>query len=673
VKTTRVKRWLIVGLALGIPSGIAALWGEGTPAFLKSFFELAGGLFQLWLVVSAGLLALWLWRKLTYRIWVRLFFSYLLIGVMPFLVLAILGSLALYMLMGQYTSVRWGDKIRLTQDRMARRCLTALEVGSRDGTESMFHWLERLEEHPPEPLQKLLWVVEGDGQVFHSEGAGQLFIPDWLEGGVPVRMLVFRAGAPYLVVIGKEGPRGVLLGAALDDELARHLNRQGWFDVYFFVSEKGLIEDSPTFTVRHEGEGAGSQVLVQNQVVPVEDVWGPWSEDEGTGWLGRPMVVWFRLAGRVVDLETGKGLKTPALVTLLRTSPAAVWADFVRSPYALGEKIRTILTSMAFILGFLYLLVVGIAVLMIFAITRAVSRLSRGAREISRGNLAHRIPVKRHDQLGDLALSFNGMVDSVQKMLEEVREKERLAHELELARQIQENLLPGRRIRLGNLEVRASFRPAAEVGGDYFDILVPDKGRVIAAVGDVAGHGLATGLFMASVKSAVAAFVGEGYRGAELLERLQGLMLQGNRQSRQPMVTLLVAEIDGAARTVRLASAGHPPAYLLRPDGSTEEILLGSMPLGFPRCRPRERTVPFEVGASLVLYSDGLVEAMDRSDEPLGYEALRRIVGDGPADPGPLLERIERGLEVHVGGRPPADDVTVVVVGSADGISTETA
>jgi len=665
--TKKVRWWLIAGAVLGFFRGVGALRERAGPPALSSLFETAGGFFELWLLVSAVLIVLWLWRRLTYRIWVRLFFSYLLIGVMPFVVLALLGSLALYMLMGQYTSVRWGDQIQLTQDRIARRCRTALEMGSRDGPEKMIHWLEELEKDPPKPLLKLLWVAQDGARAVRSQGADELFIPDWLAAGPPERLLAFRGDVPYLLVMGRNGSRAVLLGVRLDDAFARHLNETGWFDVYFYVSREGLLHGSPTVTVRQGKGNKHGQIFIQSHPVNVEDVWGPWPQAKDRGWLERPLVAWFRMAGRIVDLETGKRPKSPALITLLRTSPAAVWRDFVRAPFALGDQIRNALTGTALVLGILYLMVVGIAALMILAITRAVARLSRGAKEISRGNLGHRIPVKRHDQLGDLAVSFNSMAASVQRMLEEVREKERLAHELELARQIQENLLPSRRMRVGDLEVRASFRPAAEVGGDYFDVLAPDAGRVIVAVGDVAGHGLGTGLFMATVKSAVAAFVGEGYRGSGLLERLQELMLQANRQNRQPMVTLAVAEIDTGERTVRVASAGHPPAYVVQPDGTVEEVLLGSMPLGFPRCRPRERTLPFEPGSVLVLYSDGLVEATNARAEVLGYPALERIVQGSGRSPDVLLARIEHALEEHVQGRPLADDVTIVVVGSAGG------
>jgi len=135
---------------------------------------------------------------------------------------------------------------------------------------------------------------------------------------------------------------------------------------------------------------------------------------------------------------------------------------------------------------------------MILSITRSVKRLSAGALEVERGNLDHRVPVKRRDQLGDLGRSFNHMTGSVQSMLDDVAEKERLAQELELAREIQESLLPARHLDLGRLTVRATFQPAAEVGGDYFDVFPISEDRLVVAIGDVAGHGLSTGLLMAS-------------------------------------------------------------------------------------------------------------------------------------------------------------------------------
>jgi sigma-B regulation protein RsbU (phosphoserine phosphatase) len=298
-----------------------------------------------------------------------------------------------------------------------------------------------------------------------------------------------------------------------------------------------------------------------------------------------------------------------------------------------------------------------------FSIARSTSRLTRAVREVAKGNLEHRVPVKRRDQLGDLGLAFNAMIDAVHTMLAEVAEKQRLADEMAMAREIQQSLLPETTVEHAGLVVQAHFRPATEVGGDYFDIFRLDAGRLLVCVGDVAGHGLSTGLLMAMVKSALGTLVQEGHRGAELVERVNRLLLQ--QGTRQRMATLLVAEIDTIAARVELCSAGHPPAFVLRPGGAVEEILLSSLPLGthLP-AEPATSSLGFPRGSTLVLYSDGLIEAVGANGE-LGFaglnDALQRGRGLAPAR---LLAALLSELDRHVEGRSLGDDLTLVVVGS---------
>jgi sigma-B regulation protein RsbU (phosphoserine phosphatase) len=337
-----------------------------------------------------------------------------------------------------------------------------------------------------------------------------------------------------------------------------------------------------------------------------------------------------------------------------------VWEDVTRSRYELASQLLGALTGLGVFLLALYGLALIIAGTMIVSVARAVSRLSKGARAVEEGHLDHRIPVKRRDQLGDLAQSFNRMAESVQGMLADVAEKERLGRELELAREIQESLLPARRLRHGSLEVRATFRPAAAVGGDYFDVFPIDERRLVVVIGDVAGHGLHAGLLMASLKSTVAALIREGYSGEELVVRVNGLMGEG--RFGPIMATLAVAEIDVAAGLVRITIAGHPPAYVIA-DGRSEELMAGSLPLGSALGRPSQIERPFPPGARLLLYSDGLVEAVGPSGEPFSYERLAALVRARAGLSAAELEAaIVAALDEYVGERPLADDLTLVVV-----------
>jgi sigma-B regulation protein RsbU (phosphoserine phosphatase) len=298
----------------------------------------------------------------------------------------------------------------------------------------------------------------------------------------------------------------------------------------------------------------------------------------------------------------------------------------------------------------------------IVSVARSTARLSRGTQRVEAGDLAHRIPVRRRDQLGDLAHSFNHMTASVEEMLAGVAERERLKRELELAREIQQSLLPERELRHGVLSVVTFFRPAAEVGGDYFDLFPLAEGRLLVTVGDVAGHGLSTGLLMAMVKSAAATLVAEGHRGADLLQRLNRLMLEQPREHR--MVTFAAVDLDPAAGTAEVTSAGHPPAVRLSPGGEVEEVMLPALPAGTRwRRPPPTKLLPFPPGCRLVLYSDGLTEALSGTGEPFGYPRLLAFLRSAAALPsGQLLEALLAELERFTAGSPQGDDQTLLVL-----------
>jgi sigma-B regulation protein RsbU (phosphoserine phosphatase) len=391
-----------------------------------------------------------------------------------------------------------------------------------------------------------------------------------------------------------------------------------------------------------------------------EALWPPWQTDD-SGWLSRPLVVWFRVAVDVVDLETGEPVEEGNLVALLRTSPINVWRDFTLSRYELGQELWGVLVVLVglFLVG--YGLALATAAAVVLSITRSTSRLSAGARAVERGDFDYRVPVKRHDQLGDLARTFNHMAESVQSMLADVAEKERLARELELAREIQESLLPARDLVVGPVSVRATFRPAAEVGGDYFDVFPLSESRLVVSIGDVAGHGLSTGLLMASLKSSVAALVHEGYGGSDLIEKVNRLLME-HRQSRT-LVTMAVVEIDLDQGRLVLTNAGHCPALLVDAKGGVEELMAVSLPMGNPLCRPASLERPFATESCLILYSDGLVEAVSPEGEPFGYQRLEQLVRSAKEISGPgLTGSILDALAEFTDGVPAADDLTILVV-----------
>ena len=659
--TRRRRWWLLVGAALIGAASVAVVVNDESAAS-GALVPLA----LLWVAVSFVLLLWRLWRWMTYRVGVRLFVSYLLIGLLPFLLGGAFVAVGLYILMGQYTSVRFGSVMTRERSELYAECRAVLDRVKTLGADEAASLLQELAATNPDPLPRVVWQARLDGRDVTLGARGDLPGISWVRDN-PQGIVARHGGDTFDVVsaVSEQGDRVVAL-IPMDDDTARAISARWWFDVAFFpLQENGegreQAGEEKGITVESKASRDGAvNFTFDGESVSGEQIWPPWTgEDQGV--LSKPLIVWFRVVVDVVDLATGEPVEGDNMLALLRTSPFAVWRDFTLSRYELGTHIWGILAGLGlfFLVG--YGLALAVAATIILSITRSVRRLSAGAAAVERGNLDHRVPVKRRDQLGDLARSFNHMTDSVQSMLSAVAEKERLAHELELAREIQESLLPARYLELGPVSVNASFQPAAEVGGDYFDVFPLADDRLVLAVGDVAGHGLHTGLLMASLKSSVAALVHEGYTGRELIDKANHLLLAQGRG--RVMVTLSVVEVDPVAGRLELANSGHPPAFLIGPSGKVEELMAGSVPLGTRLCCPVSLTRTFAPGSRLFLYSDGLVEAVSKRGEPFGYDRLADVLRSNAGRSGKaLIATILEALGEYTSGTPLADDLTLLVV-----------
>jgi len=618
---------------------------------------LVGVLAFLWLATLAFLAARWLWRKLTYRVGVRLFLSYLLIGLVPFPLLGGLGALAAFMVIGQYAAQRGSDTVTAVESALVAQVdrLAAAPDPAR---------FELPEAWAPVALPAPAWLVAEDGREQRSPGAPDLPVPRWI-GPEGWHGVVLTANGPALAAAARRGVRVAALVLPLRAETAAALSAGRWFDVRFADArlERKPADDEVNVQI---GSGDEGGVRVRGERVDASQVEEKWPTTTGSGrLLDRRIVLWARMLPAPVDWRDGSSDERRRAIMLVKASPAGAWHDLFPSGSDMGREVGTALTYMSGVFGVLYVIAIGFAAIMVYSIARSTARLTRGSRLVANGNLDWRIPVKQHDQLGDLAASFNAMTASVQQMLAEVGEKERMARELELAREIQESLLPAREFRHDGLTAHAVFRPAAEVGGDYFDLLPLGGRRLMIAIGDVAGHGLSTGLLMAMVKSAVAALIQQGRRGGDLLVDLNRLVAQ--HPVRHRLVTLALVEVDVAAGTVEITNGGHPPPFVLRPGQPPEEVLLPALPLGQHwRDLPSSHRTTFPPGSRLVLYSDGLVEAADPDGQPYGYAALEKLLErEGARPAAQLIDTILTELERFTGGAKLEDDLTILVVDSA--------
>jgi len=233
-----------------------------------------------------------------------------------------------------------------------------------------------------------------------------------------------------------------------------------------------------------------------------------------------------------------------------------------------------------------------------------------------------------------------------------------------IAEELQRSLLPQTLPIVPGLAMSARYfagGAGTRVGGDWYDTIPLPGGRVAVVIGDVAGRGVAAASMMGQLRSALRAYALEGASPAVVLERLNRFLLSLSWDS---MATALVLLVEPATGRMTYANAGHPPPLVMSPDGVAHSLKGSlSVPLGaLDVAGYEEATARLEPGATLVLYTDGLVEQRDELIDR-GIEKLEMaLVTDGPAEPERLCERIIRRT---VGRGEQTDDVTLVVVQAA--------
>jgi len=305
-------------------------------------------------------------------------------------------------------------------------------------------------------------------------------------------------------------------------------------------------------------------------------------------------------------------------------------------------------------------------------ITGAIHDLFAGTARIRQGDFTHRIPIRRRDQLGELAESFNSMTASVEDLMEQKAEKERLEQELRMARDIQMSLLPQGPVRMAGLALTAFCEPAREVGGDYYDYLPINEHTLGVLIADVAGKGTSAALYMAELKGLMLAL-------SQLHWSPRALLIDANRLLSQQLdsrsfITMTYLVVDLQARTLTHARAGHcpliylpgtsrssPRLQMLSPDG----LVLGlQIDKGETFNRLLEEvTVPIATGDLFVLYTDGLTDATSESGDWFGDGRLVALIekhGALPLDE--LRERMLREVHAFAGSAPQHDDMTWVLL-----------
>jgi serine phosphatase RsbU (regulator of sigma subunit) len=296
-------------------------------------------------------------------------------------------------------------------------------------------------------------------------------------------------------------------------------------------------------------------------------------------------------------------------------------------------------------------------------LTRNLSVLHEGVARIARGDYRARVSVKASDEIGDLADAFNKMAEDVERHQRAAIGQERLKRELELGRQIQNDMLPHSPLRLGSTEIKGVSVPAREVGGDFFNYFELPSGQVALLVGDVSGKGVGAALLMANIQASLRTRLAMGQDLAVLADALDHEVEAG---SPAPVyATLFVAILDPPSRVLRYVNAGHNPQYVLRADRRLDRMHSTGLPIGLLAGHGyREERIQLDAGDVLFFYTDGCVEAeAEADDEMFGAERLEQVLsGADPSGAEDVLARVESAVNRFRGSRDLFDDATMMAV-----------
>jgi phosphoserine phosphatase RsbU/P len=249
----------------------------------------------------------------------------------------------------------------------------------------------------------------------------------------------------------------------------------------------------------------------------------------------------------------------------------------------------------------------------------------------------------------------------------ELLNRERLRRDMELAQQVQMSFLPRELPVVAGYDFYAYYEPAQEVGGDYYGFIPMPASRLALLLGDVAGKGIPAALLMAKLSSDARFSLMSESKPGRAISVLNDLLYQNTSQMDR-FVTLAAALLDTKTHMVTFVNAGHPSPLLLRHATGTLERVTSrdfiGLPLGVMEGFPYEvREVQLEPGDSVLIFSDGVTEAMDKQNNLLNDKAFETAVQEGVRGAKPLGERVVKLVKQHAAGRSQSDDITLVSFG----------
>jgi phosphoserine phosphatase RsbU/P len=634
----------------------------------------------------------WLRARLLWRLRNRLIVTYVFIGVIPVFLLVVISLITLYLLAGQFASfVVTSDITTHLRSMEAANRAIAHQLSTRISAEGKLDAgiIGRSRPHRPEwsRRQVCAWYRnQTQPYCSGSQNADGFSSPSFITGDF--REIVRDHGTLYLrtgtVLAAEPESLRVILSEPLDRDFVEQI-----------AGDLGRIAVYGTEGAEPNPKGSTSTPAPRDTAKPFltfegggrhrEQTFSAGTIPPASGTLDHEIT--FPIPLQVVDWATGERQRAGALAEV-ETRPSVLYARLFAALGDYAKGVEYILLSIAIVFAIIELLALFVGTKLTRTVTAAVDQLYEATKHVNRADFSHRIAVQSSDQLSTLANSFNSMTTSIEKLVQEQKEKQRLEGELAIAQEVQAQLYPKLIAQLETLEVHGFCLPARTVSGDYYDFLSLNSDRMMLAVGDISGKGISAALLMATIHSAVRAYSIEDVsvlrepavvgvvggsalmltsesRGADASPATLLTLLNHQLYESTPAAkyaTLFLGIYDGATRRLTYANGGHLPPILIADDGSAQLLDCGGTVVGlFDNLSFQEATVQLRRGDMLVAYSDGVTEPENDYGE-FGEERLIQLVRENRHMP---LERITEIVTaaVHdwIGDNEQPDDITLVL------------
>ena len=329
-----------------------------------------------------------------------------------------------------------------------------------------------------------------------------------------------------------------------------------------------------------------------------------------------------------------------------------------------------------FVAGFIIIVIGVYFISKVFAdrVVQPLLFLQKDVQMISKGNLEHRAKIIQDDEIGELANAFNNMSASLQEYIKNLSsvmaEKERIGAELNVATQIQADMLPSIFPAFPEREefdIYATMQPAKEVGGDFYDFFLVDEDHLAVVIADVSGKGVPAALFMVIAKTLLKNRAQMGDSPAKVLEVVNNQLCENNKA--EMFVTVWFGVMQISTGKIVAANAGHEKPIIRKADGEFEifkdkhGFVMGAM----EGMKYKEYEFEIEKGGCLFVYTDGVPEATSSESELFGMERLVQVLNEEKDAPLPdILKSVKGSIDKFVKDAPQFDDITMLALYRAE-------